>query len=64
MSTGTSKLIPIVAGRVCAGHLINLGPRGVEAFNKDDISLGIFPDVIAAASAVEKSAVAIKGSAP
>jgi hypothetical protein len=28
----------------CAGFLISLGPRGVEAFDKDKEPLGVFPD--------------------
>jgi hypothetical protein len=45
-----------MSGGACAGFLMNLGVRGVEAFDKDEKSLGVFPDVISAATAVEKSA--------
>jgi hypothetical protein len=58
------RMIPVMAGRVCAGFLIRLGPRGVEAFDRNEKSLGVFTDPIAAASAVEGSATAIKGSTP
>ena len=61
----TSRLIPLVNGGVCAGFLISLGPRGVEAFSKDEKSLGIFPNASSAATAVEKSvAPACPGCAP
>src|SRR5262249_7645689 len=53
--TETSRLVSIMNGGACAGFLINLGPRGVEAFDKSEKSLGVFPDVISAATAVEKS---------
>src|SRR5262245_13875872 len=49
------RLVPVMRGDTCAGFLINLGPRGVEAFDKDEKSLGIFPDALSAAAAVEKS---------
>jgi hypothetical protein len=39
-----------------ARYLINLGPRGVEAFDQRDRSLGVFADPISAARAVEKAA--------
>jgi hypothetical protein len=52
----TSRLIPLVNGGVCAGFLISLGPRGVEAYSADEKLLGVFPDVIAAATAVEGGA--------
>jgi hypothetical protein len=52
----TPRLIPVMNGGACAGFLINLGPRGVEAFDKDEKSLGVFPDAISAATAVKKTA--------
>ena len=49
------RLVPVMSGNVCDGFLVSRGPRGVEAFDKDEQSLGIFDDVISAARAVEKS---------
>jgi hypothetical protein len=56
VSTDAPWLVPVMAGSTCAGFLIGLGPRGVEAFDKDEKLLGVFPDAISAATAVEKSA--------
>jgi hypothetical protein len=64
MSADTPRLIPVVNGGACAGFLISLGPRGIEAFDKNERSLGVFPNAISAATAVEKSAITIEGSAP
>jgi hypothetical protein len=50
------RLVPVMAGGVCTGHLINLGPRGVEAFDRNEHTLGVFASVIEAAAAVEKVA--------
>jgi hypothetical protein len=54
MSNGLPHLVPIISGQPCIGFLI-AGPRGVEAYDRNEQSLGIFPDVMAAAVAVEKS---------
>ena len=50
-----SRLVPVMRGDTCAGFLISLGPRGVEAFDADEKSLGVFPNLRSAATAVEKS---------
>jgi hypothetical protein len=57
-STETPRLVPVMNGGACAGFLINLGPRGVEAFDQDEKPLGVFPDAISAATAVKKSVAA------
>ena len=57
MSTETPRLVPVMDGSACAGFLISLGPRGVEAFDQDEKPLGVFPDAISAAAAVKKSVV-------
>src|SRR5262249_43469346 len=49
------RLVPVMRGDTCVGFLINLGPRGVEAFDKDEKSLGVFSNMISAVTAVEKS---------
>ena len=51
MGAETSRLVPVMNGDACAGFLISLGSRGTEAFDKDEKSLGVFPDAISAASA-------------
>jgi hypothetical protein len=56
MNTDKPRLIPVMAGKTCAGHLVSLGAYGVEAFDRDDKSLGVFTDPIAAATAVERAA--------
>jgi hypothetical protein len=45
-------LLSIFDGRKCIGHLLVRPHSGVEAFDSDDRSLGLFPDVSAAADAV------------
>ena len=52
-STETPRLFPVMNGDACAGFLINLGARGVEAFDQDEKLLGVFPDLASAAAAVE-----------
>jgi hypothetical protein len=42
-------------GNTCAGFLISLGSRGVEAFDAAEKSLGIFPDAPSAAAVVQSS---------
>ena len=56
-SAETPRLVPIMNGDACAGFLINLGPRGVEAFDKDEKSLGVFPDAPSAATTVKRTVV-------
>jgi len=56
MSADTRRMIPVMAGRACAGFLISAGPRGVEAFDAAERSLGVFANAIEAAVAVEKAA--------
>jgi len=53
--TETSPLIAIMNGGACTGFLISRGPRGVEAFDKAEKSLGTFSDAPSAATAVERS---------
>jgi hypothetical protein len=54
MSNDVPRVIPVMSGRVCAGFLIST-PRGVEAYDRAEQLLGIFPSAIEAATAVEKS---------
>jgi hypothetical protein len=55
MGAETPRLVPVMNGDACAGFLISLGARGIEAFDKDEKSLGVFPDAIGAATAVKRS---------
>ena len=41
----------IYDGRRCVGHLISRGPKGFEAFDADDRSIGTFESQKAAAAA-------------
>jgi hypothetical protein len=54
-SIETPRLAPVMNGSDCAGFLFNRGLRGVEAFDKDENSLGVFFDAISAVTAVKKS---------
>jgi hypothetical protein len=56
MSATTTPLVPVMDGQTCIGHLLRRGPAGVEAFNKTDASLGLFPNDREAASAVWRRA--------
>jgi hypothetical protein len=56
MRDATPSMVPVIAGTACIGFLISLGPRGVEAFDKDEQTLGVFASVVEAAAAVQKSA--------
>jgi hypothetical protein len=52
VSTPTPTLIPILAGEVCIGHVIDRGRAGFEAFDRDDQSLGIFATAAQAVDAL------------
>jgi hypothetical protein len=39
-------------GRQCLGHMLSRGKSGIEAFDRDDKSLGLFPSPQDAADAV------------
>jgi hypothetical protein len=56
MADAATPMVPVIAGTACVGFLLRRGREGVEAFDRDERSLGIFPDPIEAAAAVEKSA--------
>jgi hypothetical protein len=45
------RAVPVVAGGAYAGFLIRVA-RGIEAFDKDEVSIGIFETPIDAANAV------------
>lgn len=47
-----SPLLAVYEGQQCLGHLIARGQSGFEAFNVDDVSLGLFPDQTSAVAAI------------
>jgi hypothetical protein len=49
-------MLSVYDGTRCIGHLMLRGQQGVEAFDSDDRSIGLFPDVRAAADAVSARA--------
>ena len=44
--------LAVYAGRECAGFLLPRGKTGVEAFDANNKSIGIFPDQKSAADAI------------
>jgi hypothetical protein len=46
--------LAVYSGQVCLGHILPRGKSGVEAFDADDRSLGMFPDQKSAADAVSQ----------
>jgi hypothetical protein len=58
MTTDVPRMRPVMSGAVCVGFLLSLGPRGVEAFDRNEHSLGTFAGPIEAAAAIEKHAAA------
>jgi hypothetical protein len=51
-----SAALAVYDGRVCIGHLLRTGPQGVEAYDADSASLGLFPTMDEAAAAVWRRA--------
>jgi hypothetical protein len=51
------RALAVFDGQRCLGHLLPRGRMGVEAFDADDRSLGIFPDQKSAADAVSEAAI-------
>ncbi|MFZ1151423.1 MAG: hypothetical protein WAR76_17065 [Xanthobacteraceae bacterium] len=47
--------LAVFDGRQCLGHILSRGRLGVEAFDRDDVSLGIFPNQKAAADAISEA---------
>jgi hypothetical protein len=50
------NLLAVFDGTVCLGHIMSRGKAGVEAYDRDDRSLGIFPNQKAAADAISEAA--------
>jgi hypothetical protein len=55
-SQAAPRMTPVMNGGVCAGFLISLGARGIEAFDRNERSLGVFGSPIEAANAVTREA--------
>lgn len=55
-AAASHTMVPVIAGATCIGFLLSRGREGVEAFDRDELSLGLFACPIEAAAAVEKSA--------
>jgi hypothetical protein len=50
------QALSVCDGQTCIGHLLPRGKAGVEAFDSDDRSIGIYPTQAAAANAISKVA--------
>jgi hypothetical protein len=50
------QALAVYSGTVCLGHIMLRGKAGVEAYDRDDKSIGIYPDQKAAADAVSLAA--------
>jgi hypothetical protein len=46
------SLLTVYDGQRCLGYVLKRGPAGVEAFDVNDQSLGVFRDVPAAKNAI------------
>ena len=56
LSLLASPVQSVYNGQVCLGHIVSRGKCGFEAYDTDDISLGIFPDQQTAAAAISRRA--------
>jgi hypothetical protein len=54
----STPLLAVYNGRTCCGFLLRRGRDGVEAFDSDERSLGLFPTEQEAAAALEAEAAA------
>jgi hypothetical protein len=53
-------MVSVVDDRRCVGHVLRRGPRGYEAFDSHDVSLGVYPSKAEAAGALT---IGVKGDA-
>jgi hypothetical protein len=64
-ATSTPSLcLAVYSGRECVGHLMLRGKLGVEAYDSNDRSLGLFPNQKAAADAISALGVPDAAEAP
>jgi hypothetical protein len=50
------QALAVFDGQTCIGHLLSRGKAGFEAYDRDDRSLGIYPDQKSAADAISEAA--------
>jgi hypothetical protein len=50
--SATTPISYVYDGRQCLGHVLSRGPKGFEAFDHDDKSLGVFASMRDAANAL------------
>lgn len=48
----SDQWLSVYDGARCLGHVLSRGPKGVEAFDQNDNSIGTFPTTKAAADAL------------
>jgi hypothetical protein len=53
-----APMVSVITGQSCIGFILKRGLQGVEAFDANERSLGLFGDPIQAAAAVECAALA------
>jgi hypothetical protein len=53
---GASTMVPIISDGRCVGFLLRRGREGIEAFDRNELSLGLYTCPTEAARAVENSA--------
>jgi hypothetical protein len=61
MTGDEPAMVSVFDGRRCVGHVLRRGPRGYEAFDSHDVSLGIYPTKGEAAAAL--TTIGVKGAA-
>jgi hypothetical protein len=49
------QALAVFDGQRCLGHILSRGRQGYEAFDRDDRSLGIFPNQQTAADAISEA---------
>jgi hypothetical protein len=57
-SASHSSWLAVYNGQVCVGHVLNRGKSGVEAFDVDDRSLGLFANQYEAMAALSAAGAA------
>jgi hypothetical protein len=61
MTNPEPVVVSVFDDRHCIGHVLRRGPRGYEAFDSHDVSLGIYPTKGEAAAAL--TTIGVKGAA-
>jgi hypothetical protein len=55
-ASASAALLSVFDGRQCIGHVLSRGRAGFEAFNGEDVSLGVFADQKDAIAAINETA--------